>query len=366
MPIWACAPKAQSPRAAVIPIQRMSNSLFVMTGRTYSARPVWGGLRLARGVDRGASLLLQHRLHGRRDVLGREAEVLEQHAGRGGFAEAVDADHGVHAVLPPEVGHAHLDGHARQALGQHVLLVGLVLAVKNIGGGHGHHAHRDAVQGQLLLGAQGQLHLGAGGDDDGLGLVLLEADVGRLGQHIGALGDLVDIALRRIGQVLAGQREQARALGIAQGHGPGHHRLGRVGRAPDVQARDQAQAGDMLDGLVGRAVLTQADGVVRHHVDDALLHQRGHADGVAAVIAEGQEGAAVRNEAAVQRQPVHDRCHAELANAVVDVAPAARAGTHCAAAGEVGQVRSREVGAAAEHLGDLGCQDGQGLLGGLA
>jgi hypothetical protein len=49
----------------------------------------------------------------------------------------------------------------------------------------------------------------------------------------------------------------------------------------------------MFHGLVGRAVFAQTDGVVGEHMDDALLHQRGHADGVAAVVAEGQEGAAI-------------------------------------------------------------------------
>ena len=38
------------------------------------------------------------------------------------------------------------------------------------------------------------------------------------------------------------------------------------------------------------------------------------------VIGEHQEGAAGRNEAAVQRHPVHGRRHAVLADAVVDVA----------------------------------------------
>jgi hypothetical protein len=76
----------------------------------------------------------------------------------------------------------------------------------------------------------------------------------------------------------------------------------------------------VLDGLVRGAVFAQADGVVREHMDHALLHQRGHADGVAAVVAEGQEGAAVGDEAAVQRHAVHDGGHAEFAHAVVDVA----------------------------------------------
>ena len=63
----------------------------------------------------------------------------------------------------------------------------------------------------------------------------------------------------------------------------------------------------MLDRLVRRAVLAEADRVVREHVDDAQLHQRRHAHGVAPVVGEHEERAAVGDEAAVQREAVHDR-----------------------------------------------------------
>ena len=70
--------------------------------------------------------------------------------------------------------------------------------------------------------------------------------------------------------------------------------LDRVGRAEHQQVRDRAQRGEMLDRLMRRAVLAEADRVVRHHVDDALAHQRGEADRRAAVIGEHQERAASR------------------------------------------------------------------------
>ena len=49
------------------------------------------------------------------------------------------------------------------------------------------------------------------------------------------------------------------------------------------------------------------------------LHQRRHAQGVARVVGEREEGAGVGDEAAVQREAVADRGHAELAHAEVDV-----------------------------------------------
>ena len=101
---------------------------------------------------------------------------------------------------------------------------------------------------------------------------------------------------------------------------PALGRLDRVGGAEDQQVGHRAQGGHVLDRLVGRAVLAQADGVVGHHVDHADAHQRGQTDRRAAVVGEDQEGAAVGDDAAVQRHAVHRRGHAVLAHAVMDVA----------------------------------------------
>ena len=87
---------------------------------------------------------------------------------------------------------------------------------------------------------------------------------------------------------------------------------------------------------------------------DAQLHQRRHAQRVARVVGEREEGAAVRDEAAVQREAVHDRRHAELAHAVVDVvarpsvARGDRRSNH--AVFQFGEVRAGQVGRAADQL----------------
>ena len=75
----------------------------------------------------------------------------------------------------------------------------------------------------------------------------------------------------------------------------------------------------MFNRLVGRAVFTQANRVVCENVNDALLHQRSHANSVARVIAESQERAAVWNKSAMQGDAVHDRSHPKFAHTVVDV-----------------------------------------------
>ena len=126
----------------------------------------------------------------------------------------------------------------------------------------------------------------------------------------------------------------------------------------------------MFDRLVGGAVFTEADAVVREHMHDAQFHQGRHAQRIAAVVAEGQEGATIGNEAAVQGDAVHDRGHAEFAHAVVDV-PSAHGcaigvdGLHHLTRGTdaharrglgVGEVGAGEVGRAAQHLGQRGGQ----------
>ena len=71
------------------------------------------------------------------------------------------------------------------------------------------------------------------------------------------------------------------------------------GRHTSMLGHD-AQGRDMLHRLVGGAVFAQADGVMRIYIDAARPHERRHAQGVAGVIGEGQEGTAVGDEATVQ------------------------------------------------------------------
>ena len=118
-------------------------------------------------------------------------------------------------------------------------------------------------------------------------------------------------------------REKASRLGrsaLSQRDLPAFRRLHAVGGAHHQQVGNGAQRRQMLDRLVGRAVLAHADGIMRHHEDDADAHQRGEADRRAAIIGEHQEGAAIGNDAAMQRHAVHRRRHAMLADAVMDIA----------------------------------------------
>lgn len=144
----------------------------------------------------------------------------------------------------------------------------------------------------------------------------------RFGGNISAAGDRVGIHFVTIEErnVLAREHEAGRAVAALDGARPGDDRLDRVGGTPDMHAGDEAQTGHVLDGLMRRAVFTKADRVMREDVDDALLHEGGHAQGVAGIVGERQERGGVRNETAVERNAVHDGGHAELTDAVADVA----------------------------------------------
>src|SRR4051794_38649597 len=113
------------------------------------------------------------------DGVGREAELLE-HPGRvSGRAVVLEADHptGVADVLAPALADAGLDAdaglHGRR---EHLVAVGLRLLLEPLDRGHRHHAGVDALRPELLSGLDRELHLGAGADQDDVGLAALGVD----------------------------------------------------------------------------------------------------------------------------------------------------------------------------------------------
>ena len=172
-------------------------------------------------------------------------------------------------------------------------------------------------------------------------------------QHVGAAGAQVlrGVLGAQRGEVLPGQREDRGLVLVLERQLPALRRLDRVGRAQHQQARDRPQGRQVLDRLVRRPVLAEPDRVVGADDDHPLLHERGEADRGPAVVGEDEEGAAVGDDAAVQRHPVHRRHHAVLADAVADVAPGVVAGVHVLGGLGVGVVRVGEVGRAADHRG---------------
>ncbi len=117
---------------------------------------------------------------------------------------------------------------------------------------------------------------------------------------------------------------------------------------------------------MGRAVLAEADGIVGVDEDRVDLHQRGHAHRVARIFHEHQEGRAIGLEAAVQGHAIHDRRHAELAHAVVDVVAAGVLWAHALGAGPEREIGASQVGGAAEQFRQQRSQAIERVLRGLA
>ena len=81
----------------------------------------------------------------------------------------------------------------------------------------------------------------------------------------------------RTGIVLPGQDQRGRLVAV-HGHPPGLRGLVGVGRPDHLEAGHRPQRRQLLDRLVGRAVLAEADRVVRPRVDDVGPRQRGQPD----------------------------------------------------------------------------------------
>src|SRR5262245_65176878 len=93
-------------------------------------------------------------------------------------------------------------------------------------------------------------HLGAGGEQRNLGGPVRGDD------FVGAGGAAVRLVMGKpqLRQVLPGERENARRLRIFERELPAFDSLDRVAGTENVEVRDGAQGGEVLDRLVGRAV----------------------------------------------------------------------------------------------------------------
>jgi hypothetical protein len=168
------------------------------------------------------------------------------------------------------------------------------------------------------VGADTERDLAAGGEQQHLRLA-----VRRIGQHIRALREARG---RRVPgaidgrQRLPGQDEGDRLMTKRHDEPPRLDHFVGVRRPQHDESRNRAERRQLLHRLMGRAVFTDANRVVREDVDDRDLHQRTQANGGARIITEDQEPGSVRAQLR-ERQAVQHRAHRMLPHAEVQVAP---------------------------------------------
>src|SRR5713101_4848486 len=143
------------------------------------------------------------------DRLGRDAEMLEKIGGLARAAEALHADErAAHAepALPAEA-RGRLAGDADRAVGpQDLLPICIVLSGKQLPGGHGHNAGRNAVLGEKFAGGDSQMNFGARRDQPNVGRCIARQDVGAAPAQVAFAG----VTHRR--HVLARERDDARRV----------------------------------------------------------------------------------------------------------------------------------------------------------
>src|SRR2546430_3221935 len=86
-----------------------------------------------------------------------------------------------------------------------------------------------------------------------------------------------------------------------------------------------AQRRELFDGLVRRAVFTNADGVMCEDIDNGNFHKAGETHGRLHVVAE-IEKCPTEGAQAAETHAAHRRAHGMFTHAVVDVAAAVLAG----------------------------------------
>mmetsp|Transcript_22929 Transcript_22929/g.40811 ORF Transcript_22929/g.40811 Transcript_22929/m.40811 type:complete len:342 (+) Transcript_22929:619-1644(+) len=193
------------------------------------------------------------------------------------------------------------------------------------------------------------MDLRAGGDEDAVGGAIA------VGHGVAALGGRLHAGGAQVVHALTREREKRGAGAVLHGHLVHRGGLVTVAGAHGQDVGHGAEGGEVLDGLVGGAVLAEADGVVGHDKDGAGLRERGHADGGAHVIREDEEGGAVRDEArAVEAHAVGDGAHAMLAHAKADVALGVGTLLEVTVHLHQSHVGGREVGGAADEAGHCG------------
>ena len=192
------------------------------------------------------------------------------------------------------------------------------------------------------------MYLGTAGDEQHA------RDARTVGQDVGPAGDLlgrVTGGLEQHRQLLAGEGQCSGAAPSLQRHAPGRSGLVAIGRADENQVGDGPQRRQLLDRLVGGAVLADPDRVVGPDVDDRQAHHCRQPHRWAHVVGEDQEGAAVGKQTAVQGHSIENGTHRVLPHTKTEVAPSGAITLEVSEALEQRDVGGGQVGRAADECG---------------
>lgn len=232
---------------------------------------------------------------------------------RAGDTEAVETELLVRVALPTHGG-GRLDGQCRDAVGDDLQSVRLVLRIEDLEAGDGDNTGNDAVLLlQVLGGIDTDAHLGARGNDG-------DGSVRSLQDDVATLEGILDGGVLELGQVLAGEGEDGGGVLGGQGGVVGSAGLVAVSWTPDHAVGQGTEVRQGLDRLVGRTVLSQTDRVVGRDVDDANVRESGQADGARGVRDEVEESTTGGDDGTVGGETVHDSGHGMLTHTVADVA----------------------------------------------
>ena len=121
-------------------------------------------------------------------------------------------------------------------------------------------------------------------------------------------------------QFLTAQEQAGRLFEVEASLLPSSCGFQSVSRTNYANIGNQTQAHSSFDRLVSRTIFAQCNAVVSENVNYALTHQCRHTDCRTEEVSEYEEGAAERNEAAVESNTVHYNAHSMFAYTVMDVA----------------------------------------------
>ena len=228
-----------------------------------------------------------------------------------------------------------------------------ILRREEIPAGQAHHPRPHACGRQKARRVEADLDLAAGADEDALGWAARRflQDVASPGDSGG--GAPSGAVERR--HVLPGEHDDRGPVA------PFHHRAPRLGHLVGIggtehgESRHGPGAGELLDRLVGGAILTEADRIVREHVDDPERADRREPQRRLEIVEEDEERRAVRTQPA-QRHAIAGRRHGVLADAEMEVAARAIVRPEAARPRDERHGRWGEIRRAAEEPRHTGTQ----------